>query len=331
MGEVTVPNIDAILGPHEVGVMVAIFLFGLVTIQTFSYYRKYPDDHKALKALVGFIWTLLFSHTILGAFSLYRRTITNYGRPATLVAYPEGMCGAFSISGVIGSTVQSYFAYRLRKLSGRLFISLTCWTLSLARVGALFFISVSSCQAETVQQFEDQWAWLVIVTLSVSAFVDIMIAGALSYCLWVRRKHVFKYARKVVDKLIVWFIQTGILTSISSLLVVILYLSIKNWAWASAYMVISGVFANFLLASLNARRSLRNEMHPSVTFLDMSFDVPLARRDSSLMHTTNCHPGAVEVNISGIILAQAGRVDNEAVTPTKSKPPDLERGPLDNI
>lgn len=44
--------IDGVLGPHEVGVMVAIFLFGLVTIQTFTYFRKYPEDPRSVKVLV---------------------------------------------------------------------------------------------------------------------------------------------------------------------------------------------------------------------------------------------------------------------------------------
>lgn len=47
--------IEGILGPHEVGVMTAIFLFGLVTIQTFHYFLKYAEeDPKRIKVLVRF-------------------------------------------------------------------------------------------------------------------------------------------------------------------------------------------------------------------------------------------------------------------------------------
>jgi hypothetical protein len=62
------------------------------------------------------IRTLLFVHTIISAFSLYRRTVTNYGRPSNLVKYPEGMCGAFTISGVVGSTVQVSMKFALPSL-----------------------------------------------------------------------------------------------------------------------------------------------------------------------------------------------------------------------
>jgi hypothetical protein len=50
------PDYEAILGPHEVGVMVSIFLFGMVTIQTFTYYREYSKDTVHLKTLVSIIF-----------------------------------------------------------------------------------------------------------------------------------------------------------------------------------------------------------------------------------------------------------------------------------
>jgi hypothetical protein len=59
--------VEGILGPHEVGVMFAIFLFGLVTIQTFTYYQKYSRDAIGLKALVSNIRSYrstIFEHLI---------------------------------------------------------------------------------------------------------------------------------------------------------------------------------------------------------------------------------------------------------------------------
>lgn len=261
--------IEGIVGPHEVGVMFAIFLFGLVTIQAFIYFRKYPEDPRGIKVMVVVIWTLLFAHTIISTFSLYRRTITDYGQISDLQQYPEGMCGAFSLSGLIGSIVQSFFAYRLYKLSSRLTIAIICWALSVVRLGTVLCISVTTCQASSVHEYVDHWKWLVIFSLSISAFVDLMIAGSLSYCLWSRREDVFKHAQRVVDKLIAWTIQTGALTSISSILMLVLYAAIRNFAWVAAYLVISGLFANYLLASLNARNSFREDMNRKPTFLDV--------------------------------------------------------------
>ncbi|KAF5375369.1 hypothetical protein D9615_007925 [Tricholomella constricta] len=261
--------IEGILGPHEVGVMFAIFLFGLVTIQAFTYFQKYPEDPRAIKTLVTTIWTLLFIHTLISAFSLYRRTVKDYGKMSNFDNYPQAMCGAFSLSGLIGSIVQSFFAYRLRKLSGRSGIAIVCWTLSIVRFGSVVCISVTTCRATSVHDYVNRWKWLVVFALTISAIVDFLIAGSLSYCLWTRRKDVFTHAQRVVDKLIAWTIQTGILTSLSSILMLVLYSAIQNFAWVAAYLVISGLFANYLLASLNARNGLRDDMNRKPTFFDI--------------------------------------------------------------
>jgi hypothetical protein len=49
---------------------------------------------------------LLFAHTIIISFSLYRRTVTGFGKTSELDKYPEGLCGTFVISGVLGAVIQ---------------------------------------------------------------------------------------------------------------------------------------------------------------------------------------------------------------------------------
>jgi hypothetical protein len=182
----------------------------------------------------------LFAHTIIISFSLYRRTVTGFGKISELQKYPEGVCATFGISGVLGAAVQvcigftelleiltfvqSFYAYRLRKLSGSLIIPSICWALLLFHVGAITAISVGTCRIKTIQEYVDHWLWLVIVLLSVSSFVDILLTGSLSYYLWLQRRDVFRQSvvsivielypsdavnssKKVVDRLIVWTIR----------------------------------------------------------------------------------------------------------------------------
>ncbi|KAF9458716.1 hypothetical protein BDZ94DRAFT_1313044 [Collybia nuda] len=311
------PFIDSILGPHVVGVMMAIFLFGLVTIQAFTYFQNYPEDSRGTKALVGFIWVLLFAHTLISAFSLYRRAVTDFGQMSDLKSYPEALCGAFSLSGVIGATVQSYFAYRLRMLSGRSAISQLCWGLSFLRMASIFAISVTTCRAKTVEQYVTEYAWLVITSLSISAFVDVMIAAALSYCLYRRRKDVFKNAQRVVDKLIAWSIHTGALTSISSILMLALYVAVDGFAWMAVYLVLSGLFANYLLGSLNARQSLRSDMYPKFTFLDM---VTMSFQENPSL------PSTTSLSLQTVTVELRGHAEQRTAVVRMDKHPDLEHG-----
>ncbi|KAJ7856030.1 hypothetical protein B0H13DRAFT_1547533, partial [Mycena leptocephala] len=46
------PALDGTLGAMEIGAILGTFLFGIETLQTFNYYRRFPDDSKLLKATV---------------------------------------------------------------------------------------------------------------------------------------------------------------------------------------------------------------------------------------------------------------------------------------
>lgn len=40
-------------GALEIGVMISMFLFGAVTVQTYNYYGLFPEDSKGLKSMVS--------------------------------------------------------------------------------------------------------------------------------------------------------------------------------------------------------------------------------------------------------------------------------------
>ncbi|KAF8955633.1 hypothetical protein BDZ97DRAFT_1926497 [Flammula alnicola] len=46
-------------GALEIGSNVAIFLFGIVTLQCYLYFSRFDDDRLAFKALVATIWSIL--------------------------------------------------------------------------------------------------------------------------------------------------------------------------------------------------------------------------------------------------------------------------------
>jgi hypothetical protein len=50
--ETTAFNPHATIGALEIGVLLSSFLFGIVTVQTFMYFKKFPNDTWMLKLLV---------------------------------------------------------------------------------------------------------------------------------------------------------------------------------------------------------------------------------------------------------------------------------------
>jgi hypothetical protein len=46
-------NLNGSLGALEIGIVLGVFLFGIETLQTFNYYRRFPKDSNLLKATVS--------------------------------------------------------------------------------------------------------------------------------------------------------------------------------------------------------------------------------------------------------------------------------------
>ncbi|PCH38946.1 hypothetical protein WOLCODRAFT_146793 [Wolfiporia cocos MD-104 SS10] len=97
---------------------------------------------------------------------------------------------------------------------------------------------------------------LLYATLSLDAFGDIMTAAVL--CMLLRRNTVLLKLETAVNTLILYTIETGLLTSICAITCFILYATMPhNYIYIAMFLVLTKLALNSLLAMLNARRSLR--------------------------------------------------------------------------
>lgn len=249
----------ATVGALEIGVMVALFLFGLVSVQTASYYRKYPNDVWQTRTLVAIIWILELAHSALTAHSVYWVTVIHYGRSETLDRFPISLIAAVFLSGIIGPAVQAFFANRVRRLTGIWAIPCICWLLCVLRCMSLFAAALTAHHSNSIPQFKNEWQWLLVSSLAISLIADIMIAGSLCCHLFYRRGSggLFARTKRMIDRLILWAIQTGLLTSIATVTMLILFIMVANLAWLAVFLIIPQLFSNSLMASLNARASFQ--------------------------------------------------------------------------
>jgi len=68
----------------------------------------------------------------------------------------------------------------------------------------------------------------------------------------------------VLNKLVVWTIETGVITSLAAVLMLIFCLVLPNTTiWVAISIFYSKLYSNSLMASLNARNSLRTVMDES--------------------------------------------------------------------
>ncbi|KAJ6564568.1 hypothetical protein B0H19DRAFT_80456 [Mycena capillaripes] len=251
-------NLHLTIGAYQIGVLVSYILFGVTTTQTYVYYSRFPDDSLKIKALVAFVWVCEFGHALCLGHTLYIYTISDYMHPERLAGNaPLSLATAVFLASVITACVQGFFSFRIYAFSKKILISMVIWVLVSLRLlgGTVSFVTGLMISPA---RWEAHWGWLATSVLSVSVAADLTITGTLVFLLYGQRISDHKRTVALVDKLIAWTIETGMLTSGSGICALVFILRMPTSFVYLAFNVIeTRVFSNSLLASLNSRAALR--------------------------------------------------------------------------
>ncbi|TDL18471.1 hypothetical protein BD410DRAFT_793171 [Rickenella mellea] len=249
---------DLNLGALEIGTLISSVLFGVTTVQVYMYWNRRFNDRVAIQGLVATVWTCEAVHTAFLWIYLYHLTVTFYGVPAKLAEshWTLNMSGFFD--GFIGAVVQSYFAYRVLIVSGKWPISLISWTGSLLQCTGTFAVTALGFLT-TLEQFAEKYGWLVKGVLVLDVIVDIINTTALCYYLSKGRTG-FHSTDRMIDTIILWTVETGLLTTIAALTMLIFDISLGTTAmWIGVSLFYAKLYSNSLLAALNGRDILRGK------------------------------------------------------------------------
>ncbi|KAF9473759.1 hypothetical protein BDN70DRAFT_963613 [Pholiota conissans] len=188
-----IPTLQMNLGALLIGVLVSCFLFGIVTLQMYLYYMKFPNDSIRLKSMYVAVLKLScrvceLGLTICVCHILYYLTIVGYGEPRYFFTLPASLASAVIFSGIIGPIVQMFFAERIRKISGgKLIISILCWIMAWFRLVMSFVTAAKTIRINSITEFQVQCKWLLTTVLAVCVAVDFVIAVSLCYYLTKRK------------------------------------------------------------------------------------------------------------------------------------------------
>ncbi|KAJ7031226.1 hypothetical protein C8F04DRAFT_1263044 [Mycena alexandri] len=258
------------VGALELGVFLSVFLFGVLTVQTYIYFYRYPKDRGIFKLLVALTWIMDFGHTIAISHFIYTLTVTEYGQPEMLAIPPKSLDVAIFLSGWIGLLEQAWFTYRLYRFTKSLWLPLICAILALTRVGGSVGLFAVSLAAFTIQEYVTRVMWLIEAVIIVGAVLDVILAVSLCYYLNFWRRGGFRRMSKMVHQIMTWTIQTGIVTTTGALALLATFLTMKdNLIYLAFFFLMAkrescvsfhyiplrtpAVFSNSLLFSLNAR------------------------------------------------------------------------------
>ncbi|KAI0667913.1 hypothetical protein C8Q78DRAFT_1081789 [Trametes maxima] len=217
------PALDYTFGAVLVGTALGLVLYGVTLHQSYRYSRMYPEDSRWLKALV--IWVVLLE-TITSAWSMhacYFYLVKNYFNPVALRR------GSWSID------VSHH-------------ISLLAHPLDLDE---LLAISISIGRYHGLDP-----KWLVSTGSRMATAADLLLTAILIYTLHQSRTGI-KRTDSMIDVMIVYSVNTGLLTGILNVLTLIFTFSRPNeLIYIGIGVVGTKSYANSLLAALNSRRYL---------------------------------------------------------------------------
>ncbi|KAF8578952.1 hypothetical protein K439DRAFT_1360758 [Ramaria rubella] len=200
-------TLDLTLGALVLGSFVSTALYGIIAIQLYLYAAGNFQDPLWLRVVVSFWHSLQMiletAHTIMLWVLIYTLTVSQYGRLDAIAKDKLLVSIAFPLAGLIGSIVQSFFAYRIRVLSSRNVIPVIAWCGALARTGFGLALCIMPLGSATIQAFLNRFLWVALTPMILNVAVDVLNTVSLCYYL-LRGRSKFRTSKRMIDKLVVY-------------------------------------------------------------------------------------------------------------------------------
>ncbi|KAN0098024.1 hypothetical protein V8E55_002470 [Tylopilus felleus] len=288
--------LDNTLGAFLIGVVVSATLYGVTIIQTWYYYSRYPSDPWYVKLLVAGVLLSDTCHQALITHTVYTYLVTYFGELEALGEVVWSLIVEVFFNGFTALFVQSFLAMRVYRLSNKSWLA--TGSVMILVIGEFVLVLVYAIQAIQFNTFA-QLATLKALSMSVNAVAaagDVLIAIYLCTLLQKSRTG-FRRSDSMINKLIVFSINTGLLTSICAVASLIsISASPNTFIYIAFYFCLGRLYCNSLLATLNARKGLRAGSHSDEMSLSLQ-GVQQKTTQSVIGTTTKRTPNNISIKI----------------------------------
>jgi len=309
-------DIPRTFGALFVGGITAAVFSGIVTAQTFSYFRNYPKDAKEIKLLVGVVWLLDFSHTIFVSTSLWDHLIAHFGNVERIDYIPWSLAMTIAFTAILTFPVHLFFIYRIFTLSNHnYFLAFPLTILASARLCFACLTTAKLITLRSLKRFVELYTWSFTSGLALSSLIDVLVTGLLCYLLLTHKQN--SSLNGVLDKLMLYTFENGSVTCAAAFTSLVCWLTNHtNLIFMGLHFVISKLYANSLLASLNTRKALQATSHPSSGNLTVMFsDRRKGRETLSIINSAmQTQVEGTQTSVPGTI--SAGTVVQDSVAKT---------------
>ncbi|KAL4257842.1 hypothetical protein AB1N83_010197 [Pleurotus pulmonarius] len=285
------------LAPLLIGTLFSVCFFGANTLQTWYYYQHYPGDSSIRQCMVAFVWILAVIHTVFACHAVWFYLIAGFGDPVQMDAtswlvaqvlpplfqififfrkFRRAACGTVILTGITAFTVHSFFAWRVYIMGSRkLALPIFTLVLSVLHMAATWGVAVISFIMKRWSDPPHNFRLVSILGLGFSAAADIVLALSLGYSLHRARSGLAR-SNRLINRLIFWAINIGLLTGIVGFVLAVLILA-KGVVSLSlgVYMILGNLYAASMLATLNQRPfTQQHTLAGDASFLEFGVEQP---------------------------------------------------------
>ncbi|KAI9060717.1 hypothetical protein FKP32DRAFT_1678675 [Trametes sanguinea] len=255
------PRLDNTFGALVLGMSFGLMLYGLTVHQCYRYARLYRKDEAWLKCLVLAILVLETFHIALCIVAVYYHLVSNYFNPLSLLVghWSTRLLTPVTIVTII--LCQGFYAFRVCRIGSHY-----AYLVSVAVAAVCMVCEFGFMLAATVEGFRlslndfQHVSWLISAVTGCAVLCDVCLTGTLVTAL-VRSRTGSKRTDSLIEVLIIYSINTGLLTSIFGMLTFIFAIILPgNLIYIALTIVGVKLYANSVLAVLNSRQSLSNRM-----------------------------------------------------------------------
>ncbi|KAF8180535.1 hypothetical protein K438DRAFT_1976722 [Mycena galopus ATCC 62051] len=275
-GTTAPPDIGPTYGAMLIGIFVAIFFQGILSVQAYIYYENFPEDSRILKSLVAALWTLDFAHLILICQAMYHYLISSWGDNAALMQTTIPLNMHLVLLSISTVTCQSFFLYRVWRFTKNNILTVILAAGSLTTGILDNVMAAQAIENTSIAPILSRGCTAeVVVTFVVGAAVDLSIAGILC---WHLRREMTMFDRrvgvrcgvicngariKVLDSIPNNYSRNSRrLPSLLALSALVAYVTSPTYIFLAMNFSLGRVYTNALLATLNSRKDLRERFAP---------------------------------------------------------------------
>ncbi|KAF7330756.1 hypothetical protein MVEN_02414300 [Mycena venus] len=250
--------LDLTLGPIIIGAFFTVFFFGITCMQTINYLKQYPNDILLIKCTVILLWILQLAYTACICQGAYTLSVTDFGQILDLLYTPWGLNLGVIVGSLIDHGVQAFFVARIYKATGALYLSIFLWIIVALLQAVSLKLAAEAIISDSIPIVGQTQRWLLTLLFFGDATLDIINACVLCFYLKVKSRSAFHQSTAVVlDRLVVYTLQTGLGTSMVALAAAISFkVAPQDYFWTMCFMSMPGSFLSALLANINNRKSL---------------------------------------------------------------------------